>query len=538
MSSFKLTELNSTATTAGESMLYVADTTDSGVSYDSKQISVANFLSAYDTSVEIDQKISDLIGGAPDALNTLKELADALSGADGADIVGNMVSMVNANETHVDNMATLTGVPKDDATLGTFTGSVIGAGRDIKTALQLLETTVDTLGSATAVSNAQSGVDSLSSLSGVIAGSTNLGEFTGAVIDDDVSIKAALQALETALEAEVEARGSDVDSEETRATQAESALDTKIDNEILARAQAITGEANARTGADNAIIEDVGELVSLSGVVAGSTDLGSFSGTTIGNAKSIYQALQALETAHEGVDQTVNNAVDAINNTLTTDIDAVEADVAALTTLSGVPSEQTHLGTFTGTTVGNSKNVHQAIQALITAHEAEVVTRGQAITDERQSTVNDVAAEALIRTNADNAQVEDISELVALSGMISGSTDLGTFFGSTIGNNKTVKEALESLETALETDISALATLDTAYKQADNDLQTNLDAEALARSNADSGKVDKNSKINEHLIGEALPQAEPASYLFMVVDQATGQLKSISKSFLETEASA
>lgn len=43
-------------------------------------------------------------------------------------------------------------------------------------------------------------VDDLITLSGVVGGSTNLGEFTGTTIADNQTIKAALQALETALE--------------------------------------------------------------------------------------------------------------------------------------------------------------------------------------------------------------------------------------------------------------------------------------------------------------------------------------------------
>ena len=44
-------------------------------------------------------------------------------------------------------------------------------------------------------------------MSGVSANATNLGTFTGRTIDDTVTIKAALQALETAIEAETVARG-------------------------------------------------------------------------------------------------------------------------------------------------------------------------------------------------------------------------------------------------------------------------------------------------------------------------------------------
>ena len=47
---------------------------------------------------------------------------------------------VDANETHIDNMATLTGVAKDAVNLGTFSGTTVTDNTTIKTALQDLET--------------------------------------------------------------------------------------------------------------------------------------------------------------------------------------------------------------------------------------------------------------------------------------------------------------------------------------------------------------------------------------------------------------
>jgi hypothetical protein len=49
-----------------------------------------------------------------------------------------------------------------------------------------------------------------------------------------------------------------------------------------------------------------------------------------------------------------------------------------------------------------------------------------------------------------------IGNLESLSGMASGSTTLGTFTGSTIADNSTVKSALQALETAGETTASGL----------------------------------------------------------------------------------
>jgi hypothetical protein len=50
----------------------------------------------------------------------------------------------NANETHIDNMATLTGVAKDETHLSTFTGSTVADNQTVKAAIQALETAVET----------------------------------------------------------------------------------------------------------------------------------------------------------------------------------------------------------------------------------------------------------------------------------------------------------------------------------------------------------------------------------------------------------
>ena len=86
-------------------------------------------------------EISDLIGDAPAGLNTLGEISDALN--DDINALSNVTTLVNANETHIDNLATLTGVAKDSVNLGTFTGSTISDNGTVKVGLQELETQLE-----------------------------------------------------------------------------------------------------------------------------------------------------------------------------------------------------------------------------------------------------------------------------------------------------------------------------------------------------------------------------------------------------------
>ena len=45
-----------------------------------------------------------------------------------------LTALINANETHIDNLATLSGVAKDEVDLGTFSGTTIADDQTVKAA--------------------------------------------------------------------------------------------------------------------------------------------------------------------------------------------------------------------------------------------------------------------------------------------------------------------------------------------------------------------------------------------------------------------
>ena len=231
MASNKLSALSAVSgSLTSDSLVYIADTQDSGSSYSSKKITVANLLDdvatttdlgtfsgstiannqsikaaiqALETALESETSarasaISGLVDGAPGLLDTLNELAAAIN--DDKNFVTTITNLIDANETHIDNVATLTGVAKDSANLGTFTGSTIADSSTLKAALQLLETAVETKATSAVVSEIDANVDDLITLSGVAEQQTGLGTFTGSTISDGATIKDALQDLETAAE--------------------------------------------------------------------------------------------------------------------------------------------------------------------------------------------------------------------------------------------------------------------------------------------------------------------------------------------------
>ena len=231
MASNKLSALSAVSgSLTSDSLVYIADTQDSGSSYSSRKITVANLLSdvatttdlgtfsgttidnnqsikaalqALETALEAETAnrataISDLVDGAPAVLDTLNELAAAIN--DDENFVTTITNLINDNETHIDNVATLAGVAKDSANLGTFTGGTITDSSTIKDALQLLETAVELKAASSVVTEIDGNVDDLITLSGVAENSQGLGTFTGSTISDASTIKDALQDLETAVE--------------------------------------------------------------------------------------------------------------------------------------------------------------------------------------------------------------------------------------------------------------------------------------------------------------------------------------------------
>ena len=116
MASSKLSALTAITSVGDDDLVYIADTSDGGSSYSSKKVTKANLFSGFITTT------------AATALAT-------------------------ANETHIDNMATLTGVAKDATGLGTFSGSTISDASTIKAALQDLETGVEAAQAGSAVAD-------------------------------------------------------------------------------------------------------------------------------------------------------------------------------------------------------------------------------------------------------------------------------------------------------------------------------------------------------------------------------------------------
>ena len=94
----------------------------------SLKVTKANLLFGFATETYVGTQISNLIDSAPGALDTLDELAAALG--DDASFSTTITNLINANEAHVDNMATDWCLRQTG--LSTFTGSTISDGATVR----------------------------------------------------------------------------------------------------------------------------------------------------------------------------------------------------------------------------------------------------------------------------------------------------------------------------------------------------------------------------------------------------------------------
>ena len=381
-------------------------------------------------------------------------------------------SSVTEIDGNVNDLITLTGISENVSNLGTFTGSTIADELGIKAALQALETAVETKETQAVVSEINSNADDLISLTGVSENTTNLGTFSGSTIDNSVTIKAALQALETAIEAETTNRGTAISNLVDGAPDALNTL-----NELAAALNDDASAASTLTTAIGANETHIDNMATLTGVAKDSTSLGTFSGSTIPDSRTVKAALQEVETAHEEVDANVNDII----------------SLSGLAENTTVFSPTGGDADFTGTTLaGTDLTIKSALQALGTKAD---------------SNASAITSEASTRASADttltNAQTEidaNVDDLITLSGVAENTDNLGTFTGSTIADSSTIKAALQALETACEL------------------------------------STDDGDNVNQ-LVGSTSADTEPANYFFLVVDAATGAIKVINKEFVETEGS-
>lgn len=213
----------------------------------------------------------------------------------------------------------------------------------------------------------------LVTLSGVASDSTSLGTFTGATITDNVTIKAALQELETAVEAvpgQVQYVVADI-----TARDALTPNNADIAYVVDASADATVASGAAMYIRSSGAWAKIGEFESLD--VATDLATGTINATTVEITSSTGNnvTVPAATATDAGVMPAADKVkTDHLTVTQAVNLDELEAESANLVTLSGVASDATDLGTFTGTTIADNVTNKAALQTLETALEAQAIS--------------------------------------------------------------------------------------------------------------------------------------------------------------------
>jgi hypothetical protein len=231
------------------------------------------FIQAY-----IDQSIANVVGLAPETLDSLQELSAALG--DDPAFFATVAAQVAELNTDVVDVVSAMGIPENDSTMGTFTASVLPDSATLKAVLEAfaaawqtakdnieteaanLSGRIDTLEvdptTAAAVAAVQADVDQneLDSDAADLALSNRLD-----VLEADPTTQTVVDALETALDGRLDTLEADpttqtlLDAEQTARENADSAIEGRLDTlEADPTTQTLLdAEATTRGNADTAL---------------------------------------------------------------------------------------------------------------------------------------------------------------------------------------------------------------------------------------------------------------------------------------------
>jgi len=212
-------------------------------------------------------------------------------------------------------------------------------------------------------------------------------------------------------------------------------------------------------------------------------------------------------------------------------LDTLEADPTTQTLLTAEATSRTSADTALSGRL-DTLEADPTTQTLLTA---EATARANAITALTTGAVaqNTAAIAAEVNTDRDAAITAAIAALTA---------------GAVAQNAADILQEISDRQTAVAAETSArqtaVSSLQSSITTTNANVSNNAQAittEETARVAADAGKVDKASSVNVNLVGETSAASAPVdaqgadNFLFLVVDKATGAIKSIEKSFLEAE---
>jgi len=313
---------------------------------------------------------------------------------------------------------------------------------------------------------------------------------------------------------------------------------------------------------------DVGvdHLETLTGAGADAEDLGTFTGTVITDNSDIKTALQALEVSIESEHPVLVEAYNATGADLTKGkpvyISGTHVSGKPEVTYADADGAGTHpaIGLVADTT-STANDVNVIISGTIDGLDTSSWSVGDALyldttagdlTNTRPTSSSVKVQKVGIVTKSDAStgsiliigagRTNDVpNELTALTGVNLNALDLGTFTGTIITDNSSIKTALQALETEVENlpitnldiDGGTAGTIgsSTLFIADENGAGTNTKVTSGDIANYVAGSKTVKQLANVGTVADT----EPSSYYFLVVDASTGDIKILDKSFVVLE---
>jgi len=304
--------------------------------------------------------------------------------------------------------------------------------------------------STNTITKADLDIDDLISLSGVASGVTNLGTFVGGTISDDTTIKAALQQLETAVEA---ATGT------TLSGLTDTDIASLAGGHILVYDGADSFDNVAVSG--DITIDSTGEVAIASGVIV-NADISS--GAAIATSKLASNTISgvALGGTLEALTAAASGGISVSSYTGTSAISDLQLDIDGMTDINAAIVDADLFIVDDGANGTNRKTEASRIKSYVIAgitngdaHDG--ITGATDVDGSGLTFIQDITMDAYghvtaLGTAAVTQASLNIDDLIALTGVANGATNLGTFTGSTVlgSSTLTIKGALEALATQVD----------------------------------------------------------------------------------------
>lgn len=335
--------------------------------------------------------------------------------------------------------------------------------------------TIDSNGHVTGIgtntiTKADLDIDHLITLSGVAAASDDLGTFTGSTLTDNITIKAALQELETAVEG---ATGT--------------ALSGLTDTDIATPAGGHILVYDGTDSFDNVAvsgditIDSTGEAAIASGVIV-NDDIAA--GAAIATSKLASNTISgvALGGTLGALTAAANGGISVSSYTGTSAVNDLQLDIDGMTDIGAAIVDADLFIVDDGAGGANRKTEASRIKtyviAGITNADAHDGITGATDVDESGLTfIQDITMDAYghvtaLGTSTVTQASLNIDDLITLTGVADGATNLGGFTGTVLSSSTlTIKAALQALGTQVDTNSNNTGSTDLSQNTAAGSLE-------------------------------------------------------------------